>query len=223
MTTDPPADPSPRALSESLAALAAQVADLRGQIRALNERLDQAGLHADLNLATRFEELAGTVADALDTASPRGPAAPYWIGLDRDTYHAQLADLLPVGRHRAPPALRRLPAARSAGPATSTPSGNCPPWPPNGTAPTAGPAPTWPGPWSSTTGGCPAPSAASPTSPAPACRNARHSAATATGLLVPDTANTCAAQDSRTRPGSLGPRGPGESQGTCHAGHRRAV
>jgi hypothetical protein len=93
MTTDPPADPSPRALSESLAALAAQVADLRGQIRALNERLDQAGLRADLNLAARFEELAGTVADAFDTAAPRGPAAPYWIGLDRDTYTARLADL----------------------------------------------------------------------------------------------------------------------------------
>ena len=93
MTTDPPADPSPRALSESLAALAAQVADLRGQIRALNERLDQAGLRADLNLAARFEELARTVADALDTATPRGPAAPCWIGLDPDTHHAQLADL----------------------------------------------------------------------------------------------------------------------------------
>ena len=93
MTTDPLADPSPRALSESLAALAAQVADLRGQIRALNERLEQAGLHPGLNLATRFEELAGTVANALDTASPHGPAAPYWIGLDRDTYTARLADL----------------------------------------------------------------------------------------------------------------------------------
>ena len=93
MTTDPSADPSPRVLSESLAALAAQVADLRGQIRALNTRLDQAGLHAGLNLATRFEELAGTVANALDTASPRGPAAPYWIGLDRDIYHAQLTGL----------------------------------------------------------------------------------------------------------------------------------
>ncbi len=93
MTAAPPADPSPRALGESLAALAAQVADLRGQVRAFNERLDQAGLHADLNLAARFEELAQTVADALDTAAPRGPAAPYWIGLDRDTYHAQLADL----------------------------------------------------------------------------------------------------------------------------------
>jgi len=93
MTAAPPADPSPRALGESLAALAAQVAELRGQVRVLNERLDQAGLHGDLNLAARFEELAQTVADALDTAAPRGPAAPYWIGLDRDTYHAQLADL----------------------------------------------------------------------------------------------------------------------------------
>jgi hypothetical protein len=90
---DPPADPSPRALGESLAALAAQVADLRGQIHAINERLDQAGLHADLNLAARFEDLAQTFADALDIASPRGPAAPYWIGLDRDTSHARLADL----------------------------------------------------------------------------------------------------------------------------------
>jgi hypothetical protein len=93
MTTEPAADPTPRALGESLAALAAQLADLRGQVQAINERLDQAGLHADLNLAARFEELARTVADALDTAARRGPAAPYWIGLDRDTYRAQLADL----------------------------------------------------------------------------------------------------------------------------------
>ena len=93
MTADPSAEPSPRALGESLAALAVQLADLRGQIRAINERLDQAGLRADLNLADRFEDLAQTVADALDAAAPRGPAAPYWIGLDRDTYHARLADL----------------------------------------------------------------------------------------------------------------------------------
>ena len=86
-------DPSPRALGESLAALAAQVADLRGRLHALNGRLDQAGLHADLNLAARFDELAQTVTDALETASPRGPAAPYWIGLDRDTHQAQLTDL----------------------------------------------------------------------------------------------------------------------------------
>ena len=93
MTADPPAEPSPRALGESLAALAVQLADLRGQIRAINERLDQGGLRADLNLTARFEDLAQTVADALDDAAPRGPAAPYWIGLDHDTYHARLAEL----------------------------------------------------------------------------------------------------------------------------------
>jgi hypothetical protein len=93
MTAGPAAEPSPRALGESSAALAAQVADLRGQVRAINERLDQAGLRADLDLAARFEDLAQTVSDALETAALRGPAAPYWIGLDRDTYHARLIDL----------------------------------------------------------------------------------------------------------------------------------
>jgi hypothetical protein len=93
MTTDPSAEPSPRALGESLAALAVQVADLRGQVRDINERLDQAGLRADLDLAARFEDLAQTVAEALDVATPHGPAAPCWIGLDRDTYHARLVDL----------------------------------------------------------------------------------------------------------------------------------
>jgi hypothetical protein len=93
MTTAPPGEPSPRALSETLAALAAQVAELRGQIRAINDRLDQAGLHPGLNLADRFEDLAQTVAGTLDAASPRGPAAPSWIGLDRDTYTSRLVDL----------------------------------------------------------------------------------------------------------------------------------
>ena len=93
MTADPPVEPSPRALGESLAALAAQLADLRSEIRAINTQLDQAGLRADLNLPARFEDLAQRVADALDAAAPRGPAAPYWIGLDRDTYAARLADL----------------------------------------------------------------------------------------------------------------------------------
>jgi hypothetical protein len=114
--SSPPAQPSLRALGESLAALAA-----------------------------RFEDLARTVADALDAASPRGPAAPSWIDLDRDTYHAQLADL----RRWADTVLRTQLAAMScgsAGPATSTPSGNYPPWPPNGTASTAATVPTSPGP-----------------------------------------------------------------------------
>src|ERR1035441_4486319 len=112
----PTEGPWPRARGESLAALAAKVADLRGQVHAINTRLDQAGLRAEVNLATRFEELARTVAGALDPppldgagprpgvtlpprfeelagpvpgalapAPPGGPAAPYWIGLDRDT------------------------------------------------------------------------------------------------------------------------------------------
>jgi hypothetical protein len=87
MTPAPPAEPSPDALSESLAALAVQVAALRGQIGAINERLDSAGFRDGLNLAARFEELAQTVAGTLEAA------APFWIGLDRDTYHARLTDL----------------------------------------------------------------------------------------------------------------------------------
>jgi hypothetical protein len=91
--SSPPAEPSPHAMGESLAAVAAQVADLRGQVHAINIRLDQAGLGGDLNLAAQFEDLAHTVADTLDAAAPCGPAAPYWIDLDRDTYATQLADL----------------------------------------------------------------------------------------------------------------------------------
>jgi hypothetical protein len=59
----------------------------------LTRRLDQAGLKGDLDLAARFEELARTVADALDATSPRGPATPYWLDLDREAYAAQLAEL----------------------------------------------------------------------------------------------------------------------------------
>jgi hypothetical protein len=92
-TSSPAGEPPARAVGESLAALAAQVADLRGQIHAIGARLDQAGLRDGLNLTARFEDLAETVANALDAAAPRGPVAPYWIGLDQDAYTAQLADL----------------------------------------------------------------------------------------------------------------------------------
>jgi hypothetical protein len=91
--TSPQAEPSTRALGESLAALAVQVAALRGQIAQVNGRLDHAGIRGDLDLAARFEDLAGTVAGALDAAAPRGPAAPFWIGLDRQAYTAQLAQV----------------------------------------------------------------------------------------------------------------------------------
>ncbi len=91
--TSPRADPPVQALGESLAALAAQVADLGSQIALISQRLDRAGIHDDVDLAARFEELAATVAAALDAVAFRGPAAPSWIGLDHDTYHARLAEL----------------------------------------------------------------------------------------------------------------------------------
>ncbi len=90
---NPQAEPSTQALGESLAALAAQVAALRGQIAQVNERLDRCGLRDDLDLAARFEELAKTVAGALEAAAPRGPAAPFWLGLDRQAFDAQLTEL----------------------------------------------------------------------------------------------------------------------------------
>jgi len=77
----------------AITALAVQLAALRDQVHMLTRRLDQAGLKGDLDLAARFEELACTVAHALDAASPRGPAAPYWLDLDREAYAAQLAEL----------------------------------------------------------------------------------------------------------------------------------
>ncbi len=80
--TSPQAEPGAQALGESLAALAVQVAALRGQIAQVKQRLDRAGLRSDLDLAARFEDLTQTVADA-----------PYWIGLDRQAYTVQLAEL----------------------------------------------------------------------------------------------------------------------------------
>jgi hypothetical protein len=84
---------SSEAAGETLAALAAQVADLRGQVAVIGQRLDAAGLTGDLDLAARFEELAQTVADALDAAAPRGPSPVFWLGLDEDDQAAELAKL----------------------------------------------------------------------------------------------------------------------------------
>ena len=93
MTADPAADPSPLALGESLAALAVQVAALARPGPRHQHPARPGRAPPGLDLAARFEDLAQTVTDALDAASPRGPAAPSWIGLDRDTYTTQLADL----------------------------------------------------------------------------------------------------------------------------------
>ena len=106
--TGPQAEPSAQALGESLAALAAQVAALRGQVTQVNDRLDRAGLRGELDLAARFEELAQTVASALDAAAPRGPAAPCWIGLDRAGLRCAAGRAAAVGRCGAAPALSGL-------------------------------------------------------------------------------------------------------------------
>jgi hypothetical protein len=91
--TSPPSELSPKALSETIAALAVQVAALRGQVSLINKRLDHAGLKGDLDLAARFEELSQAVADALDAAAPHGPAALRWDDMDAETRRARLADL----------------------------------------------------------------------------------------------------------------------------------
>lgn len=101
--TGPPPEPSVEALGESLSASAVQIADLRGQVAQVNQRLDRAGLHGGLDLVARFEELAQTVADALDAVAPHGPVAPFWIGLDRQAYLAQLTGV----RHWADTVLRQ--------------------------------------------------------------------------------------------------------------------
>ena len=84
--------PEPVQAPDPAAALAVQVAALRGQVRLIFARLEQAGLTGDLNLADQIAELARAVTQILDTP-PRGPAAPYWIGLDPAQHAAQLAEL----------------------------------------------------------------------------------------------------------------------------------
>jgi hypothetical protein len=79
--TIPRAGPSAQALGESLAALAAQVADLRGQVALISQRLDRAGIRDDVDLVARFEELAATVATAFEPSLPAGrplPAGSAW-------------------------------------------------------------------------------------------------------------------------------------------------
>lgn len=74
------------------AALPAQVAALRGQVRAIFARLDKAGLTGDRNLAAELHDLAALVTETTSTRA-NGPAAPCWIGLNPDDRAARLAEL----------------------------------------------------------------------------------------------------------------------------------
>ena len=170
--TSPQAEPSAQALGESLAALAVQVAALRGQI-AHDQPTARPG-RAPRRPGPR-RPLRGTRPDRRRRTGRRRTPRPRRPVLDRPGPPSATRRSWPSCGSGPIPCSASTTAATScgtAGPATSTPSGNCPPWPPPGTTPTAASAPTWPAPWSSTTAGSPAPCAASPTSPAHAYRNA---------------------------------------------------
>jgi hypothetical protein len=77
---------------ESVAALAAQLADLRGKVVYLQSRIERAGLGTP-DLPAQVAELAQAVAAlSQDETAPRH-AAPYWLDLPADVYAARLAEL----------------------------------------------------------------------------------------------------------------------------------
>ena len=84
---------------------------LRGQVRMLNRRLDQAGLADALDLAARFEELAPTVRRPRHSITKRAGravlAGPEPRGIRGATSRAEA-----MGRHGATPQLRRIRATR---------------------------------------------------------------------------------------------------------------
>ena len=94
--TSPP-EPPP---TGDTAALAAQIATVRGQVAALKTRLDNDVIGKQLvalaeikRLRSQVTELAHVAAETRDSDRQHGPAAPYWIGRDRAEYAAQLAEL----------------------------------------------------------------------------------------------------------------------------------
>ena len=96
--TSPP-EPAPTG-DTGTAALAAQVAALRGQVAALKTRLDNDVIGQQLvalaeikRLRTQVTGLTQAVTETRDGDRQRGQAAPYWIGLSPQDHAAQLAEL----------------------------------------------------------------------------------------------------------------------------------
>jgi hypothetical protein len=94
--TSPP-EPAPTG-DTGTAALAAQVATLRGQVSALKTRLDNDVIGKQLvalaeikRLRSQVTELAQALTKTRDRQ--RGPAAPYWVGLSPQDHATQLAEL----------------------------------------------------------------------------------------------------------------------------------
>src|SRR6266851_2745752 len=119
--------------------------------------------------------LRGTRPDGRRRAGRRGPAAPIWIGLDRQAYAAQLVEL----RQWADAVLRRQYGGYEL--RDCWPSHIHAIWELSTLAAEwhqvyGGGRPDLAAPWSSTTAGSPAPCAASPASPGHTCRNASRAA-----------------------------------------------
>jgi hypothetical protein len=94
VTQPDPKAPDVKALAATVASLSDRLADTRGQLGILKRRLHAAGIKDGTpNLVAQFEALAKQVADALDAAAPRGPAALRWDNLDRTARARQLAAL----------------------------------------------------------------------------------------------------------------------------------
>jgi hypothetical protein len=86
--------------SPDTAALAAQVATLRGQVAAFKTQLDNDVVGKQLvtlaeikRLRAQVTELAQAVTETRGGDRQRGQAAPYWIGLSPQDHTAQLAEL----------------------------------------------------------------------------------------------------------------------------------
>jgi hypothetical protein len=102
---------------------------------------------------------------------PGAPAAP---GCSRSWSKASgIGDDASAGTVHSPADIFRLASITSM---SVAPCGNCLPWLPPGTTPTAAAVRTWAAPWSSTTAGSPAPCAVSTASPGHAYRSASCSA-----------------------------------------------
>jgi hypothetical protein len=78
--------------SESLAALAAQLADLRGKVVYLQSRIERAGL-GSADLPAQVAELAQAVAALSHDETAARHTAPYWLGLDGAEHAERLAEL----------------------------------------------------------------------------------------------------------------------------------
>lgn len=85
---------------ETLAALAAQVDQLRGEVSRLsgivaqwNARLETEGIGATLVLRTEVKRLAERLAEAVAKNRLAPPPAPSWLGLSSEEYAAGLAEL----------------------------------------------------------------------------------------------------------------------------------